>query len=417
MSGSALLKAEEEIRRRISEKGLITFAEFMEVALFWTRGGYYSPRESAGPEADYYTAPAAHPVFGALLGVQLLQMWELLARPCPFHVVELGAGSGVLARDILECSASLSPEFHRALRYICVDRWPRWGWERASGAQRLAAINVPLCRVVGCFLSNELLDSFPVHRVAVENGTLREVYVAAGNDSFQEVLGEPSIPELQRRLQEVGISLPEGYRTEVNLAVEPWMEEVATALERGFVLTMDYGYTAQEYYSPNRNRGTLACFYQHLQTDDPYRRVGRQDITAHVEFTSLIRAGERAGLAVQAFTTQSTFLRNLGLGRFLAELGRMGLSAREVVANRFGMLELVRPEGMGRFKVLVQGKNVPRDDLWGVTGAPPPQNVPVPLLARRHMPLFLGRYPGEALAWDHLWPGGEIDTESPPPCP
>jgi len=413
LSGSTLLKVEEEIRRRIAEKGCITFAEFMEVALFWPRGGYYSSWEGIGPEGDYYTAPAAHPAFGALLAIQLLQMWEILGQPTPFHVVELGAGRGILARDVLEYSASLPDGFLNAIRYVCVDRWLRWGCEKAGpgertfDAERLAAVNVSLHQVVGCFLSNELVDSFPVHRVAVEDGALREVYVTVGDDGLQEVLREPSTPRLQKRFQELGLSLPEGYRTEVNLAIETWVQEVAAALERGFVLTVDYGYTAEDYYSPRRDRGTLACFYKHVQTDDPYRRLGRQDITSHVEFTSLMRAGEKANLATQAFITQGLFLRNLGLERFLTGLGRRSLSTRDMTANRLGMLELVRPEGMGRFKVLIQGKKVPRCDLWGVTGAPslPLQSTPVPLLAPRHMPLFEGRYPGEAFAWEHLWPG------------
>lgn len=405
------LGAEEEIRRRIAERGAIPFVEFMEIALFWPRGGYYGSPERVGPQGDYYTSPAAHPVFGALLSLQLFQMWELLGRPAPFYVVELGAGGGVLARDILEHARSLPAGLSRALRYLCVDRVPGWGVEGALryGSDlyvgRLAAVDLPFKGLVACVLSNELVDSFPVHRLEVRDGELCEVYVALESGGFRETLGKPSTPRLQERLDRLGVSLPEGYRSEINLAVDGWAQDVAVALERGFVLTVDYGYAAEEYYSPRRHRGTLTCFYKHMQVEEPCARIGQQDITAHVEFTSLMHAGERAGLETLAFVNQHQFLHNLGLQRYLHRLRDMDLPLREAAANRFGMLELVRPDGLGRFKVLVQGKGVTGCGLWGAVGGTPIFDTPVPLLTSRHAPLLAGRYPDELSDWEHLWPG------------
>lgn len=407
--------AEEEIRRRTSEEGAIPFVEFMDLALFWPHGGYYTTPDRIGPRGDYYTSPSVHPAFGALMCVQLCQMWDLLGRPDPFHVVELGAGGGILARDVLEYADSLTSEFSKSLRYLCVDRWPRRGHEhesRLSGStcvERIAANVLPLKGIVGCVLSNELVDALPVHRIALQDGRLWEVYVAQSGEGFREVLKEPSTPRIQERLDHLGVSLPEGYRTEVNLAMEVLTEQVTAGLERGFVLTVDYGYTAEEYYSLRRAEGTLACFYRHLPVATPYARIGRQDITAHVEFTSLMRTGEEAGLKPVALDGQRRFLLNLGLERYLRRLRDIGLSSRDVMANRLGMMELVRPNGLGSFKVLIQAKGVMEGELWGATGSIPTLDRPVPLLSSRHMPLLAGRYPQESEDWERLWPGGSSE--------
>jgi SAM-dependent MidA family methyltransferase len=189
--------------------------------------------------------------------------------------------------------------------------------------------------------------------------------------------------------------------------MEDWIWAVASALERGFVLTLDYGYPASEYYSPERHRGTLACFRRHLPAGDPYAHIGRQDITAHVEFTSLARAGEEAGLRTCGIPTQGEFLSNLGVDSHIRRLRDLGLTHREVMANRAGMLDLVRPEGMGRFNVLVQGKGVPAASLWGLEGGMPSVELPAPLLETTHVPLFDGRYPHQAADWERLWPRAE----------
>ena len=291
------MSAEEEIRRRIRERGSITFADFMELALFWHQGGYYLGPERVGPAGDYYTSPLAHPAFGALLAVQLLQMWQLLARPSPFTVVELGAGNGLLGRDLVAYSAHLSTEFRQSLRYLCLDRRAAPGVERAlPGESRLAAAGVPLRGIRGCFLSNEFLDAFPVHQVTVRQGRLQEVYITLDGEELAETLAEPSAPELAARLEGLGVALAEGQTAEINLGLEGWAGEVAAALEAGFVLTIDYGQPAEVLYSSERRRrGTVTTFYHHVQTDAPFRHIGHQDITAQVDFTSVADAGRRGG--------------------------------------------------------------------------------------------------------------------------
>ena len=162
------MDAEQEIHNRIGEHGRITFAKFMEIALFWPTGGYYSRQHNIGPTGDFYTGPKAHPAFGALLSIQLLQMWQLLDRPSPFWVIEMGANDGLLARDIISYCAYLPPDFRDCIRYMCLDRSSRQGLDEEASyrelpsIQRVTASFAPLRNVIGCFLSNELMDSFPV---------------------------------------------------------------------------------------------------------------------------------------------------------------------------------------------------------------------------------------------------------------
>ena len=399
------MDVESEIQARIRERDRITFAEFMDLALFSPPpvGGYYLSPGNVGPTGDFYTAPSAHPSFGALLCVQVFQMWSLLDCPPTFWLVEMGAGGGLLCRDLLAYSAHLAPEFADSLRYLCLDPLPSRGVESQlpgelrGKVERLAARGVPLGGTWGCFLSNELVDSFPVHRVQVQGGVLKEIYVTMREGKLAEVLDVPSTSALEERLDCLELSLPEGFTAEINLAMGPWMEEVSSALERGFLLTVDYGHPAAELYSQRRRRGTLTCFFRHTQTDDPYQRIGKQDMTVQVDFSSLIKAGRCCGLELLGLNTQRQFLQNLGMGEFMRRLLGMGLEQPEAQANRMAMLDIIRPGGMGDFKVLAQGKGVGVPTMWGFEPSTELEStlkgLPVPLLTRDHTPLLEGRYP------------------------
>jgi SAM-dependent MidA family methyltransferase len=417
---SCHMSAEAEIRRRIRERGPITFAEFMEVALFWPQGGYYLQREPIGPSGDYYTSPLVHPAFGALLAVQLFQMWQLLGRPEPFIVAEMGAGNGLLCRDIaayinrvgVRHAAPLPAEFNKSMHYVCVDQRAWAGVERdlpkdiqGPLVDRLAATGLPLRSVRGCILSNEFLDAFPVHQVRVRQGRSQEVYITQEGETLAEALGEPSTPALAARLEGLGVELAEGQTAEINLGLDNWAEEAAAALEAGFVLTIDYGHPARELYSAERRpRGTLTTYYRHVQTDAPLQRIGQQDLTAQVDFTSVINAGRRAGLEPLGFILQRQFLANLGLTYFQRRLASLDLPLREIQTNRAGMLDLARPGGLGDFKALAQGKNVGQPRLWGFGSATEAatlaEQLPVPLLTPQHLSLLEGRYPQTDFEFD-----------------
>ena len=412
------MSAEAEIRQRITDYGGITFAEFMEVALYHPSGGYYTLGDRVGASGDYYTSPSVHPAFGALLAVQLFQMWQLLEHPEPFTIAEAGAGIGLLGRDIVNAAAGLPVPFRQALRYVCIDRRTSAGLEaRLDGVSRICANGVPLRGVVGCVLSNELLDAVPVHQVTCEYGELRELYVVSRDGELAMQADTPSTPQLAQRLESLGVRLQEGQIGEVNLALDGWIEGVAESLDRGFVLAVDYGRLAKDLYSPvERFRGTLTTYRNHLQTDRPLERIGEQDMSAQVDFTTLASTATDAGLNVLGYASQAEFLHNLGIDQLMGHLA--GGRPRQSQSGRMAMRELVKPEGLGAFRVMALGKDAGNPELWGFHLADEPaelvEQMPAPAPTNEHIDLLAGRYPWHQMEvevpWDALWPD---DSPSP----
>lgn len=409
--------AEKAIRELIGQQGRITFADFMRTALYHPVDGYYSSDLPFGASGDYYTSPAVHPAFGALLAVQLFWMWRCIGSPTDFTVIELGAGNGLMSDEICTSAATLSEEFAESLTYICLDRYVPHGFSKRAGGsesliQWIRTENLPLRSVVGCFISNEFVDAFPVHRFQMLDGELLEVYVGLGDDGeFTELLDVPSTPLIGERLNGIGLTPVEGQRGEVNLQIGPWLSGVADALQRGFVLTIDYGHLAPELYSPSRRSGTLQTYYRHTEGSSPFQRIGRQDMTAHVDFSSLQSEGIARGLNPIEYTTQGDFLRALGLACLMDKMSGRSMHQTERNANMTALRELAKPDGLGGFKVLVQEKGT------GISHAAelvPPievrQTLHSPLLTDRHMPLMQGRYPHTSWEAPSLW--GEWEPTS-----
>ncbi|MCH8995245.1 MAG: SAM-dependent methyltransferase [Chloroflexi bacterium] len=360
----------ELLRRRIEAEGAITFHDFMETALYHPQHGYYTARQPMGREGDYLTSPEVHPIFGALVAKQLYQLWELMEQPERFDVVEQGAGSGLLARDILRWASKREPSFHKALGYRIVEISPAL---RRRQQETLAPPRAGIewleelpDAIEGCLLSNELIDSFPVHRIVHRDRQLMELYVTSRDGRFEEVVGLASTERIAEYFADVGLWPGDGCVAEVNLHAIDWMTAAAQALRRGVVLTFDYGYPAEELYAPWRRDGTLLCFYRHNASNDPYARIGKQDMTSHVDFTSLMRAGESSGLQVAGFTTQSRFLSNLGIGVGVDTIAKESPGAlEEYYARRRAVQDLIDQAGLGRIRVLAQRKDVAPTELWG----------------------------------------------------
>ncbi|HET9017575.1 MAG TPA: SAM-dependent methyltransferase [Thermomicrobiaceae bacterium] len=366
----------EIIRRRIDDAGgRITFAAFMELALYHPEHGYYRTAPArASRGGDFITAPEAHPIFGQTLARQFGEMWRRLDRPAPFTLREYGAGAGTLALDVLEALRDAGDELLGAIHYEPVEINPA---RRAELTRRLEEAGLrdhlvqpePGTRIVGCVLANEFLDALPVHRVVVQDGALHEVYVAWRDGWFADVMGSPSTPEIAARLEREGVTLAEGQRAEVCLGIRGWVDEVAAGLRRGYALVLDYGYPAAELYGPARSGGTLKAYFRHAVHEDPYRAVGEQDLTAHVDFSALQEAAEARGLVALGLTTQADFLAGAGIGELLVALGhRPGTTADEYQAARAAVMHLIDPGGMGRFRVLVLGAGVaPEPPLAGLS--------------------------------------------------
>jgi SAM-dependent MidA family methyltransferase len=368
---------DQEIRDLIQKNGRITFAQFMQACLYSPRGGFYYSRGNR-ISTHFGTSPTSHPVFGALIARQLEQMWHLLGDPPVFHVIEVGSGDGALAQSIVHACWRMAPRLAQVLYYVAADYEPRWlqspdhtfdgdngtgdgmspsRRDAILGVQRVKTEGLRAFRnVVGCILCNELIDNFPVHRFAIQGGRVKEVFVTSAGGNLTEVLDEPSSPRIEARLTSLGVSLPEGYRGEVNLAMEDWTGQLSRALDRGFILTIDYGQLATDLYSRQHNQGTLVCYNRHVVSSDPYQHIGQQDITCQVDFTSLMRLGDRHGLATVGYALQSQFLTNLGFASFLDALQTQGLSAARTALSRMAMMTLVDPDEYGDFKVLAQAK-------------------------------------------------------------
>ena len=321
----ALIRAiREDITRH---GGRITFERFMEMALYHPQHGYYtSDRKHIGKSADYFTSVSVGPLFGRLLAKQFLKWRDELGNPPVFEVVEFGGHRGRLRTDVLAAAPDL--------RY------------------RIVEVGDPLPdSIVGCVFSNEFLDALPVHRVRVGDGSWKEIHVSK---DFSEVLGPLSTPRLGEFLCDLPVQHMEGYCTEVNLRARDWLETVASRLNRGFVMTIDYGYERPEYFAPHHRDGTLLCYHRHAKSANPYEYVGEQDITAHIEFTSLMDHATKLGLEPVRFTDQAHYLLGIGESE-IAEIAQR--TAGELSHERQAIHQLIHPELMGRaFKVLVQRK-------------------------------------------------------------
>ena len=351
----------------------IPFESYMDLALYHPDHGYYTTKASVlGPTGDFITSPHLGHDFGELLAIQFADMWQILGQPTPFHLVEMGAGQGLIAADVLAYLRQHHSDCYAALDYIIIEKSPAL---RARQQEYLTDPKVTwttldeLSPITGCFFSNELIDAFPVHIVEKHNNQLQEVYVTVKENTLQENIGSLSTEKLIQYFDLVDIDLtadtyPDGYRTEVNLAALDWLDAVAGRIDRGFLFTVDYGHTAQRYYSPARHQGTLKCYYQHRHHDEPYTNIGQQDLTAHIDFTALQQHGNNLGLATVGYTQQGMFLMALGLGDRIANLTQSITpgpdSFNQLIQRRQSLHQLMdmSPMGLGTFGVLVQSKGL-----------------------------------------------------------
>ena len=364
------------IRAEIDAAGdRITFARFMDLALYHPRWGYYrSPERRPGRRGDFLTAPETHPFFGITLARQVAECWARLDRPEPFVVREYGAGIGGLAWDVVAGLATEAPACRAALDYRLVEPNPH-RLEQALQAMAEGGLAGTVRGetilpgadpepITGVVLANEVADAFPVHRLIWRDGALREGWAAWENGRFLEredaLSPEAAAADPEGMLREHGITLSEGDRIEISPATSAWFASAARGLHRGYAIVIDYGYPAPELYRAHRLQGTLRAHRGHTVCDDLFAFVGEQDLTAHVDFTALRRAGEAVGLVFAGQTTQGAFLASLDMGDLLVALGRDPETALpDYLAAQAATLRLIDPGGMGRFGVLILARNAP----------------------------------------------------------
>jgi SAM-dependent MidA family methyltransferase len=364
--------AEDAIRAEIAAHGPIPFARFMALALGHPAGGYYTgPLARPTRGGDFLTAPELHPIFGAALARQLAEAWERLGRPDPFTLVEYGAGAGTLALAILAGLRDDRSPLVEALLYapIELNAHRRAELEERAASTGLAVVVPPTgaAPVAGAVVANEFLDALPVHAVEVRDGRPREVHVDVTRDgALAELLLPPSTPAIGARLDALaaaGVTLAEGQRAELCLALEGWVAEVAAMLSAGIVVVIDYGAPAPELYGPRRRAGTLMTYRGHVADGSlgaPYCDVGERDITAHVDTTTLARLLGGAGFEILGDTTQAELLAGCGLDDLLErERGRATDTAAALLL-RSALMRLLDPRHLGGFRAVIAGRGIPR---------------------------------------------------------
>jgi SAM-dependent MidA family methyltransferase len=353
----------------IRERGPVTVAAFMDLALYHPQLGYYARAgQRSGRAGDFFTSVDVGALFGELLEIQIAEMAGLLGR-APFDLVEAGAGNGRLAADVLRAARRHHPQLYNSLRLHLVEASAAARSAQASSlgevAERLVSSSDRLPEALdGVLFANELLDALPVHQVVMREDGLREVYVAMSSRGLQTIEGPLSTPALAEYLRQNDVRLESGWLAEINLRAVGWLREATASLTRGFMILIDYGHEARDLYSLTHATGTLTAFRRHTTAAEtaPERpewlhRPGEQDITAHVDFTTARRIVESAGWSVLGFLDQTYFLLGLASDEVLSRL---------TFKQRLALKTLVAPGGLGStLKVLIAGKQVGAPALKG----------------------------------------------------
>jgi SAM-dependent MidA family methyltransferase len=353
----------KQIRRAIdqSENG-IPFDRFMEMALYAPGLGYYiAGSRKFGEEGDFITSPEVSPLFAQCLANQAKQIFDRLGKG---EVLEFGAGSGLLAADMLaalerlDCLPSryaileISPELQSRQRKTISDRVPHL-LDRVEWLQTMPE------RFNGIVIANELLDAMPVSRFRIGESGIEESFVIYDDEGFKQRFAAPETHGFAAAVEQAthDQSLPEGYVSEINLRQASWIKALSESMQGGVVMLIDYGHCGSEYYHAQRNRGTLMCHYRHRAHDDPFSWVGLQDITSHVDFTAAARAGIESGFHLCGYTTQAHFLLGNGLDTLLADSDPDDVAKHMALVQ--GVKRLTLPSEMGeRFKVLALNKGI-----------------------------------------------------------
>jgi SAM-dependent MidA family methyltransferase len=348
----------KQIRRAIDKTPHgIPFDRFMEMALYAPGLGYYvAGSRKFGETGDFVTSPEVSPLFAQCMARQAAPVLEHLGGG---ELLEFGAGSGLLAADMMAelerldrlpdryAILELSPELQVRQRVTLQQRVPHL-LERVAWLQRLPEA------FDGFVVANELLDAMPVSRFRIGEAGVEESFVIAGDNGFEERFYPVETPLLAQAVKELSSAiggLPVDFIAEINLRQASWLRALSESLRRGAVILVDYGFCAKEYYHPQRNRGTLMCHYRHRAHNDPFRWVGLQDITSHVDFTAAARVALESGFQLGGYTTQAHFLLANDLDTLLADSDPSDIARHMALMQ--GVKRLTLPSEMGeRFKVL-----------------------------------------------------------------
>ncbi len=390
----------EQIEREIRERGPIPFSRYMQICLYDPSHGYYAAHAGQfGKAGDFYTASDVHAVFGRLLARQFDEIWQALDRPPKIEILELGPGRGLFARDVLDWSKKKFSGFFAALTYTLQETSPALRArlqetlrehleagkaavpeERPNLAQRFSAggsgesDQVPEGRPTGpirtlapgtplIVFANEFFDALPVEILSIHG----KLHLALENNRLHETWLPPLAEELEF-LDRYGVHPEAGERIEVPTLAQDWTRQIASAIVRGVLLVIDYGYTHNQQLA-GRHRGTLMAYRQHSASSDPYQAPGEQDLTAHVNFTALAAACEQEGMQVEKLRTQSQFLMGVGEKNQFANAFEDCRVPQERAKVALQLKHLVTPVGMGEtFQVLIASRGIDSKRMAALSG-------------------------------------------------
>lgn len=354
------------IRDEIQANGPIRFDRFMELTLYHPVHGYYRMKDPApGRSGDFLTAPEAHPIFGATLARQVEAFDRRLDHPKPFMIFEYGAGSGKLIRPLLASIRQNEPDLYDRVRYVPIElneyrRSELLQHLETGGHSERVHLEPPDGGATGCVLANEFLDAWPARRFTMTGNGLHEILVSWDDDWFAEqacpVADDDQVHEYVRRHE---FEPQPGEAFEYHPGFADWINELRGVLATGFVLIIDYGYPAEELFREHRRTGTVKGYYQHGVTDQLFRGVGHQDLTAHINFSEIAWLAESSGFEVEDLVTQAELLERLGIGERLFELqSNEDISADEYLAVRAAVIRMIDPGAMGRFRAMILKRGV-----------------------------------------------------------
>ena len=347
-----MAESEKIIRKEILSEGKISFARFIQIALYHPKFGYYSKINPIGTNSHYLTSPYIHPAFGAAFSKHIYLMWKFMKYPSKFQIVELGCSTGILAETIYSYSKSISSDFANSIQYIGIDRTINKKTDFNSVKSNL----IPLKNISGCIISNELIDSLPFHRFKIINNEVKEIYVTIQNDKFTSILDQPSSKKIDQKLAQLKLQLPNDFEGEICLEIDNLFKSINQSFEKGFIVTVDYGEERENLYG-NKSRGTMQTYYKHTSGASPFQRVGEQDITANIDFSSLIEEGILNKIRPVTLCSQKEFLEVFGIKKWIENVQNSKLQQSKKQINLINMKKLIHNQGLGNFKVLIQEKN------------------------------------------------------------
>ena len=388
------LSAETVIKKQILHEEAISFKKFMEIALYHNEVGYYTSAKSI--TENFYTSPHTHPPFGASLCLQLNEMWIVMGEPKDFYLIEVCCGDGILAQDIVVYARNNRLPFLNSLKYVAVDRSKSLlgSLVGIDGFDKVVSNLDGFKDVVGCIISNELIDSFPVNRFKIIDGEIHEIMIALSNGRFCEILSKDPDPIIIERRGDLDWNLPDHFEGEVNGNIGSWVKALSSVLSTGFVITIDYGSDHVNLYNPENKFSSVRSYRKHANPISLYDQIGESDITSDVDFSWLISQSECCDLQSLYIFNQREYLSRWGVENWIDDIRVKKISKNVLNTNLVGIRQLIRDDGFGQFKVLIQyiGKEV--DSIGAILPIKPHRNgYPAPMLSSKHADYLGSKYP------------------------